>query len=180
MARHDPSDLADTQASRAGFVYVLTHENMRGPDGTHILKIGATRKHPIQRATELSAGSGVPGQFTVAYYRRFDDAFAAERWIHEALKNQRIDSSREFFRGSPGEVMHLTRALSEHLSGSSEEGGEWLGGDGEGEREQGVRVSAATTQRYPFAALFASFPDDGEPRQLTADEVAQCRQLFSR
>ncbi len=41
------------QYGKLGFVYVLSSPSVRGVDGYPLLKIGCTRKHPIQRAKEL-------------------------------------------------------------------------------------------------------------------------------
>ena len=53
------------------------------------------------------AGTGVPGQFTVAYYRWFDDCFHAESTIHEMLLDVRVDPAREFFRIDVREAVQL-------------------------------------------------------------------------
>jgi hypothetical protein len=137
---------------------------MRTPEGLPILKVGATRKHPIQRATELSAGSGVPGMFTVAYYVGTSDAFALESLLHEAFSSKRIDPAREFFAVGIEEAVQFARA--EGL-GLTEEGGEWL------DRQP----PEAATMTLSFSELFATFPDDGGGRELTPEERAKCRAL---
>lgn len=78
--------------SHSGFVYILSNESMPG-----ILKVGATTKHPEDRAKELfSTGVAVP--FHVEFAIHCCDAFGVERFAHDSLSTQRVSSSREFFR----------------------------------------------------------------------------------
>lgn len=166
MPRPDPADVAHSRENRLGWVYVLAHPEMPG-----LAKLGATRKHPIQRATELSAGTGVPGQFTVAYYRSFSDAFEAEGLLHDRLADVRVDAAREFFRVSVEEAAGLIRGLAEELESDGREGGEMI--------DAGVvlPVGPNVEDLYPMAVLFSTFPDDGEGRELTLEERAKCRAL---
>lgn len=154
---------------------MFTHAHMHGSDGRPLIKIGCTRKHPIQRATELSAGTGVPGQFDVAYWLAFDDAFDAESIIHERFAAQRVDSQREFFTVDVGEAIRSIRALAKQLASSGKEGGDWIESGG---AIQDPRWGPPV--ETPFADLFASFPDDGSERELTEDEAAKCRELSAR
>lgn len=84
--------------TRQGFVYVLSNKSLVVEKGIPLLKIGASRKHPIQRTQELSASTGVPGQFQIEYYRDFRDCFRAETLIHRQFNQSRANQSREFFR----------------------------------------------------------------------------------
>lgn len=98
--------------STYGFVYVL--ENLSMPD---LVKIGYTLRSPHQRALELSAPSGVPTEFYVSYYAELENPAAAEAFIHNQLKAERVNASREFFLVGVEEVMRIVRL---HLEPHSE------------------------------------------------------------
>lgn len=151
---------------RQGFVYVLTSRLLRTPDGVPLLKIGCTRKHPLQRAKELASGTGVAEAYQIAYYRDFSDCFIAERLTHHHFAAQRLHDDREFFAAPLDEVVFFLDGLvnSSTYRGLASEG--VTGGERQGE------APIAT----PFAELFATFDQDG-PAELTAAEQAQCRAL---
>lgn len=154
---------------RQGWVYLATNDFMPG-----LVKVGATRKHPLQRAKELSAGTGVPAEMRLAYYHDFADAFEAERLVHERFEQARVNEAREFFRVELGEVIAYVAGLCnsstyrDALASEGLEGGEYT-------MPRPVQLPAAD-----YALLFASFPDDGSPRELTEDERAQCAALAAR
>lgn len=75
-----------------GFVYILTNIRMPG-----LLKVGQTERHPAIRAAELSAHTGVPAPFEVAFYVEVCDRLSAEHLIHSALADRRVGEDREFF-----------------------------------------------------------------------------------
>lgn len=177
MSRLDRAEIPDSTPDRSGYVYILCHPQMRDPSGLPILKIGATRKHPIARATELSMGTGVPGAFTVSYYCAVPDAFEVEGATHEAFAEQRVDEGREFFSCRLDEaVLFIRHYVHETFGGIEGEGGEWIdeGGD---QGDDALEYGGPPT---PFAELFATFPDDGEGRELTDEERARCRELAAR
>ncbi len=168
MSKPDAADIPHSNESRQGVVYVMTHPFMRDTQtGGQLCKVGATRKHPVQRATELSAGTGVPGMFTVAYWAAAPDCFEVERLCHERFAEQRVDAAREFFAIPVADVVGYIR---ETIGSLTREGGEWL--------EQGMDASAAE-QELPWSTLFASFDPDG-PAELTAEEQGRCRALGAR
>jgi hypothetical protein len=88
--------------STFGFLYVLTNPYMPG-----IVKIGQTERHPAARAAELSDHTGVPAAFEVAYLFEVTDRVVAEREVHTALKDARVNLDREFFRISKEEAQTL-------------------------------------------------------------------------
>jgi hypothetical protein len=156
-----------TLETRQGFIYCLTHPSMPG-----ICKIGATRKHPIQRARELSAATGVPGPYTLAYYRDFADCFLAETMLHQGLASYRVNESREFFEVTVNEVV---RAIDEVVKIAAQEARLISEGMVGGE----YKAECPIGEEYPFAALFASFaPSDSH--YLNRQEQSQCRALESR
>ena len=75
-----------------GFIYVLTNSALPGK-----VKIGKTGRDPVQRAAELSTGSGVIGRFEVHFHIECDDIDHAEALTHQALKMYRFQNNREFF-----------------------------------------------------------------------------------
>lgn len=154
-----------TETGRLGFLYCLVNKHMPG-----LVKVGATRKHPLQRASELGAGTGVPEGFQLAYYRDFDDSFLAETLVHQRFADARVNQSREFFRVPLGEVVAFIDTLAtsvdycDQLASRGVVGGEY----------RPVVDEVAT----PWADLFATFTGEGDT--LNAEEQAACRALEAR
>lgn len=86
-----------------GFVYILINPAIPG-----YIKIGKTTKAPEERAKELSAATGVPTPFIVAYDATFADCDEAETRIHTLLESRGISRTpdREFF------AMNLREAIA--------------------------------------------------------------------
>jgi hypothetical protein len=101
----------------AGFVYILV--NARMPD---IIKIGASERHPQVKADELSAASGVPAPFVVAYYYGVADWAAAEALVHESLGKHRVSQDREFFAADVRVVARLIEQVAGDLGPTPHEG----------------------------------------------------------
>lgn len=132
-----------------------------------ICKLGATRKHPIQRARELGATTGVPGPYTLAYYRDFADSFRAETLLHQNLAEYRVNESREFFRVTIDQAVKAIDEVAKQATIDARLGSEGMvGGEYEG----------SDSDDYPWACLFASFEPSDSPT-LTTTEQAQCRAL---
>ena len=89
-------------ARRPGFVYVLTNPAYAG-----LVKIGHTSRDPETRAAELSAGTGVPARFIVAWSHPVRDHEALEALAHGRLAKCRANDNREFFRCSVGEARRI-------------------------------------------------------------------------
>ncbi len=87
-----------------GWVYVLVNSSTPG-----LVKVGRTTRLPAERAAELSAVTGVPTPFIVAYDRHFTDCHAAERIIHGELDRRglRVAANREFFGGAPSDIIKV-------------------------------------------------------------------------
>lgn len=81
-------------SSPSGSVYVLTN-----PEMPNLVKIGHTTRTAAKRAKELS-GTGVPGEYKVAYEIPVDHPRQVERRVHHRLSDERI-SRGEFFKVSP-------------------------------------------------------------------------------
>lgn len=112
-----------------GFVYALINPSLDG-----IVKIGSTTRDPEMRAKELSAATGVPTPFIVAYSISVSDALSAEAHVHTALEQRgfRVSENREFFHAKLPEVIecmlqirsqdiHLASRPSQHENGSSDD-----------------------------------------------------------
>lgn len=136
-------------SAEKGFVYIMMNGAMPG-----LLKIGASTKHPLNRARELSAPTASAVPFVVAYHRYVADPFQVEAALHRLLDRYRANDSREFFRIELHKVVELLERY--------EEGRDLFYGD---------------DVRTPFAELFNTFPDDGSARSLNEDEQFKCRQL---
>src|SRR5437870_3646928 len=76
-----------------GFVYILTN-----PAIPEFVKVGKTTSTPRARAKQLSAATGVPAPFAVAWSTFVADCEAVERLAHAALHAARLRNNREFFR----------------------------------------------------------------------------------
>ena len=87
---------------RPGWVYVLTN-----PAYTGLVKVGHTDRHPETRAAELSAVTGVPARFIVAYAHQVTDHEALEGIAHGRLAACRTNDKREFFRCSVGHARRI-------------------------------------------------------------------------
>lgn len=148
-------------SDRTGFCYAL--RNRAFP---HLIKLGATRAHPVRRARELGAGSGSPEAFEIVYYRDFEDCFAAETQLHRQFDAQRHNRSREFFEITPDEAIQAM----DDLAGEDRLESQGITG---GQQRSGSTVAT------PFAELFSSFKPSDDP-YLNADERRQCRELAGR
>jgi hypothetical protein len=135
-------------SAEKGWIYCLSNPLLEG-----CYKVGVSTNDPIERARQLSASSGVPYQFTVAYQRLVDHPFKVEAALHRMLDQYRLNDSREFFRVRLSKIITLAESYEE------------------------VRWESQEPEReYRFAKLFATFAQDGAP-ELDENERAQCRQL---
>lgn len=70
----------------------------------NVFKIGLTRRSVIQRAAELSSGSGVPDALLPVFSFAISDCGQLEKVVHRALSAYRLRQDREFFQI---ELQHL-------------------------------------------------------------------------
>jgi hypothetical protein len=80
----------------AGWLYIVRNQELRH----HLLKIGMTRRGPLERAAELGASTSIPGTFETLYFVHVGDAREAERYVHDLLADVRYANNREFFATS--------------------------------------------------------------------------------
>jgi hypothetical protein len=87
-----------------GWIYVLVNSSLPG-----LVKVGRTSRSTQERVAELSAATRVPTPFVLAFDQEFEDCVAAEQSVHAELerRGQRIAANREFFRGSPAEIVRV-------------------------------------------------------------------------
>lgn len=97
----------------AGYVYVLVNPSL--PD---CVKIGKTTRDTATRAAELSAATGVPTPFMVAYEAYFQDCDGAELFIHAHLESKgvRLAQNREFFSITPSNAINAVIYAQSHLT----------------------------------------------------------------
>lgn len=90
-----------------GAVYVMVNSSILG-----MAKVGRTTRPVAERLAELSSATGVPTPFVLAYEEAFADCVEAERAVHAELDRLgwRIVPNREFFRGSPGDIIRIIQA----------------------------------------------------------------------
>lgn len=77
-----------------GVVYILSNPSFQDD----VFKIGWSMRSADHRARDLFGHTGVPERFTVEYEKQVFCPEFAEYQIHEALKDFRLNTSREFFR----------------------------------------------------------------------------------
>lgn len=100
-----------------GYVYALINPSLPG-----LVKVGRTDRDPISRALELSAHTGVPTPFIVAYQRFVSDCEHGEAWVHTVLERGggRLSAQREFFTIPLHEVVEAIHSYPDPAAPSSE------------------------------------------------------------
>ena len=74
------------------WVYVLSNPTMPS-----LVKIGYTKKHPKERAKQISAATGVALPYKVEWAYKCFNGETIEREVHHKLKSKRANNSKEFF-----------------------------------------------------------------------------------
>ncbi|MEU4743059.1 DUF4041 domain-containing protein [Actinosynnema sp. NPDC023658] len=102
--------LRDREANiRAGYVYVISNV---GALGANMVKIGLTRRlKPEERVLELGDAS-VPFRYDTHIIFFSHDAVTLESALHRELSDRRVNkvnTRREFFHATPGEVLELLK-----------------------------------------------------------------------
>src|SRR5213076_1663896 len=107
-----PQDRALESRMAQGFVYILINPAIPG-----YIKVGKTTKTPEERAKEISAATGVPTPFIVAYDASFVDCDQAETYIHTLLETRGISRTpdREFFATSLREAIAVVMEAERNL-----------------------------------------------------------------
>jgi hypothetical protein len=89
-----------------GHLYIATNPHMPG-----LVKIGCTNRTSEQRTAELSAATGVPGDYRVERSWLVQDAAALEHRVHAALGAYRIRGSEHFRLSVADAVAQIERLL---------------------------------------------------------------------
>lgn len=84
------------------WVYILSNPSM--PD---ILKIGYTKLDPQERSNQIGRGTGIPQEFYVEWAYKCFNGEEIEREVHKYLKEQRVNTNKEFFKLSVDEAKHV-------------------------------------------------------------------------
>ncbi len=90
-----------------GSVYVMLNASFPG-----LAKVGRTTRPAIERVAELSASTGVPTPFVLAFEQAFQDCARGERAVHADLDRLgwRTSRNREFFRAAPSDIIRIVQA----------------------------------------------------------------------
>lgn len=97
----------------AEYIYILINPSIGG-----LLKIGRTSRSPDERAKELSASTGVPTPFVVAYEEQVINSTMAEKLIHEQIAGlgYRINDAREFFSMPLKKAINVVAIVCDQLN----------------------------------------------------------------
>lgn len=84
-----------------GWIYCLSN-----PSIPNLYKIGMTKKTPESRAKELYK-TGLPEPFVIEFAKNVNEPMKKEKSIHKLLKNERHNSSREFFSSDLSKIKNI-------------------------------------------------------------------------
>jgi hypothetical protein len=141
---------------------------MINPAFPNLVKLGCSTCHPLERAKQLTGSTSSPAPFTVAYLRRVSDCNAAESLLHERFAEVRVNDRREFFQTSVAQASFTMDKIAGFYPCEGPE---------EFTPTIGPTDVSVKDMKFPWAELFATFPDDEEGRELTKIESAACREL---
>jgi hypothetical protein len=88
-------------------VYVLTNKAM-----PNLVKIGFTRHEDVQKRLDELYATGVPLPFHAEWVCRIKNAADAEKALHKAFKQNRVNESREFFSIEPEQAIAILKLLN--------------------------------------------------------------------
>ena len=91
------------------WVYVLSN-----PTLPNLLKIGYTKLNPEVRASQISSATGVPLPYVVEWAFKCFNGEQLEGEVHVALKEYRVNTSREFFQISLEEAKEKITKLGKN------------------------------------------------------------------
>ncbi len=89
-----------------GWVYVAWNPGFADT----IFKIGQTRVSPSERIKGLSTSTSVPQKFQLVYFIHVSDHLEAEKYVHQTLKDSRLNPGKEFFNAP---IMNVVKVLDE-------------------------------------------------------------------
>lgn len=128
-------------------IYILTNPAMPG-----LIKIGKTGQADVEDRMRQLYGTGVPFPFECNYACRVKDGAEAEKALHFAFGDHRVNSSREFFRLAPERVVAILKMLQEEEV-TSQVTREIESETGEDERNSGERFKRSRRPNMNFVEL---------------------------
>jgi len=87
-------------------VYILENPSMPG-----LIKIGVTGRSGVEERMKELYTSGVPVPFVCRFACKVKDAADAERALHDAFDDSRVNPKREFFRLAADRVISVLRLI---------------------------------------------------------------------
>lgn len=157
-----------------GYVYVMINYSMPG-----VVKIGRTARSPERRAAELSAATGVPQPFIVAYDVLLPDAIAGEAALHQRLAGGRVTRGREFFDTPLREVIRAMLLIRDQMTSGTVSSTQ-PSASAPPDRDELFGASAEACMRYGNAGpelLRAHFGIDYARAARIVDQLEQARVL---
>lgn len=115
MALNTEGAEISSPAGGPGYLYILTNPSMG-----NLIKIGRTTRSPRERIEELSASTGIPTPFELAFDVYVEDCVRAEAHVHSRLERggYRVTKNREFFdvdlTTAIDALLEAQRAVSSH------------------------------------------------------------------
>ncbi len=91
---------------RVGWLYAARNPSF----ADSVFKIGQTTISPSERIEQLSSSTSVYKKFELVYFVHVSDHRAAEKYVHQALSDYRVNFGREFFQAS---IMAVVKTLDE-------------------------------------------------------------------
>jgi hypothetical protein len=122
-----------------GQVYILINPAFPG-----LVKIGCTAGSPENRAKQLSATTGVPQAYLVAFAAAVGNMEEAERRVHGVLTDRglRLTPTREFFEATSTEAINALLTVLQHLGPDADQRDETSLYEGESSEGEQLRQSA--------------------------------------
>ena len=142
------SKFAGATKMAKGWVYVMSNPAF------NYLKIGQSSKDPQERASELSAATGVPMPYELVYSALVEEFVLVERKVHHRLSSHRVNNNREFFDCSLDKAVETIRTIAEKI---------YLEDPMIGERVQSQQKTSqkrATKDTYRFEAKYSKYFSD--------------------
>jgi len=105
--------------SSEGWIYILTNPSLE----KDLLKVGKTTRTPQERVKEISAPTGVPTNYHVAFQKEVADCDLVEVIIGKELQRYKYNQNREFFKlplKTAIEVVEIVSRYVEKMSGEIE------------------------------------------------------------
>jgi hypothetical protein len=87
-------------------IYILTNPAMPG-----IIKVGITGQSDVEGRMKQLYTTGVPVPFECNYACKVKDASEAEKALHFAFGDSRVNPNREFFKIAPERIVAVLKLL---------------------------------------------------------------------